>query len=153
MTRLQTYLAAHPARGRWVYASVAGLGAAVFMFIYALFLGRGQPSIETFTFTALLAVIGFVSGAICWPRGPRPAARMSGAGALTVLTAFLIFGIGVMIASLLKGNETWSVIFMPVFFLFIGSIFTLFLPYILGIGLSLMFRDPAAQDLPRSREG
>lgn len=83
-----------------------------------------------------------------WPKNRRSAATMALCGAVIVF--FSLFGGGVFLgfAFAVSNVQSWdteagimSPFKMGVAGLFFGSVVTLGLPWILGIGLSLLFRD------------
>lgn len=139
----------------WGYAAVAFATALLFCVIYlgaSLPSGSDAPFWEKSLLIGGLAFSSVPAALIAWPRRTRRSAlRMVLAGFLTVVMAFAFIGLSVSIlAALLPDSqdplsEELLVILIsaPAFIVF-GSIFTLGVPHMLGIFMSLLFRDDPA---------
>lgn len=137
----------HPNLGRWLYAGIAGLGAASFTFIFLHRIANSGLSENDRSYELLLPVIlaAFLAGLICWPRKNRSLGRMIVAGLCTVAMAFLILGIALTLKDVFQGKAGFEDIERMITAVFgmlvLGSFFTLGIPYIVGVGLSFLFID------------
>ena len=142
---LAPFISRHPRLGRWIYASVAAFGAAIFT---AFLMHRFGPSDlstndKSNEFILWMAFLSFIAGLICWPRKKRGAGRMTLAGILTVAIAFLLFPLsGIVLDGGWDQLKDINTFFQAsVGMLVLGSIFTFGIPYGIGIGLSFLFID------------
>lgn len=116
------------------------------IFILGVFYGtssQSSPSFKMDSFFELVGLIGVpaaLSAMICWPfRTKRTTGRMVLAGVFTVVFAFVLMAFAI---TLFQDGLDFS-LFMSslVLWVMLGSIFTLGVPYLLGIFLSLLFID------------
>lgn len=141
---LAPFIRRHPKLGRWLYAGVAALGAAGFaLILFRNVSDMAQPENDnSYQMVLITALVAFIAAMICWPRHKRGLGRMILAGFTTVATAFLIF---LPIQTLFTGEFEFSKIdeiLAASFGMFLlGSLFTVGIPYIVGVCLSLLFID------------
>ena len=137
---------------RWVYAAVAFLTALAFCFVFFGLLSAGSE--QTAVSDRLALAVGFAISAvpaalIAWPgRTPRTKGQMVISGLLTVLMAFGFIGIFVAIAANFSpdtNSSIWEILLGPLLagpmFILFGSLFTAGIPHILGMVMSLLFRE------------
>ena len=90
-------------------------------------------------------IAAFLAGLICWPRKNRGLGRMILAGLMTVAMSFLLFGLMLFGLEAIRrkvGLEDISKsISMAFGMLLLGSLFTLGIPYVVGVCLSFLFID------------
>jgi hypothetical protein len=88
-----------------------------------------------------IAIYTFIAGFLCWPRGQRTIKRMVFAGIMTVASSFLFLGLGFWLSQIWTSAEMQISFLTVPFILIYGSVVTLFIPYFIGVELSLLFTD------------
>lgn len=101
----------------------------------------------------MIAVAGFsaaLAAWMCWPKNSlRTKTRMMTAGLLTVAFSFFIAGIASTIIELIRQDMNMDIgliIALPFSAVFIGSIFTSGIPYLIGMLASLLFVEDLSQE-------
>jgi len=135
-------------RNRWSYAGAAALGVMIFLMIWT---GAGPGfDDEMFALSTALVISASAPAALYWPRGRRSLRRMALTGILVVLTAFFLFlPLTIFFTAIAEGRVAtpyfWGdwIEYFPVSLVIVifGSIFTLGLPYLIGVLLSFLFAD------------
>lgn len=138
-------------RTRKGYQTAAVAAAFLPATVLALLIGSERP----ITLFLPLITLGLFSVAIfsgwLWPKRKRTTLTMIGRGAAVI--ALSLFSCGLIAASLIILNglgptNPWEMIksyfTLSVLALIFGSVFTLGVPWILGIGVTLLFRDDPA---------
>ena len=134
-------------QNRWSYSAVAGLSGLIFAGLFFAAVSEFDISLSDFVKSTLFGFGAVPAAFLCWPyKTRRSTGRMILAGILTVLTALLflswVIGAAVLVESQITLKELLSAfVFLPVMTIFFASIVTLGIPYIIGILLSLPFRE------------
>ena len=133
-------------KNRWTYALVAFICSFLVLPIMGLIVG-GSPKADIFFISNYLIeqanFIGFpaaIAALICWPSfKTRTMNRMTLAGILTVVCTFAIMTLFMTVRSGdFLGNDFMNA---SLGLLFLGSIFTYGIPYIIAVIVSLAFVD------------
>lgn len=144
MSRISDYCDAHSNRARWIFATAASLSgttAACLFFAAQYFDSNFLLVPEDLLYGFSAAISAFFAGALAWPPKPcRSKWRMALAGIFTVALAFILMGFiltGIMV--FVDHDDIKLIFIMPFLFLLFGSIYTLGIPYLIGILVSLLF--------------
>lgn len=92
------------------------------------------------SYIQLISVPAGLAALICWPaKTRRTSGRMILAGICTVILAFFLMGCTALIfANELEVSTLFPILFV---YVFLGSIVTLGVPYIIAISISLLFKE------------